>query len=271
MPIQTTGIILRNENIKSNYFILHIECPPIAKEIRPGQFIMLKVSADQYPLLRRPFSLYRKLSFPQKKEIIFSIIYKVVGKGTKEMTEFRKGQILDIIGPLGNGFTSPPLPPPGNIILIGGGVGIVTLYSLTEMLKDYSIYVFIGGKTKDDILCLEEFKNKTSNIYISTEDGSLGFKGTVIDLFLNEVKKNKFRKSSFIYTCGPINMLKQLSENNFNIPCQASLESRMGCGFGACWGCVIKTKNIYSSYQRVCKDGPVFDLNNILWDSDEKS
>ncbi len=268
MPIQTEGIVLKNENIKSNYYILEIECPPIAREIRPGQFIMLKVSDDRYPLLRRPFSLYRRFSIPGKRDRIFSIIYKVVGKGTKEMTEFQKGQKIDIIGPLGNGFTPPPLPPPGNIILVGGGVGIVTLYPLTEILKDYSIYVFIGGKTEDDILCLDDFKKKSSKIYISTEDGSLGFKGTVLKLFSNIIEAKKIKNCLYIYTCGPSNMLKEFSKRlkNEDIPCQASFESRMACGFGACWGCVIKTKNSLSPYQRVCKDGPVFNLNYILWD-----
>ncbi len=268
MPIQTNGIVLKNQNIQSNYFILDIECPSIAEKIRPGQFIMLKVSDDQYPLLRRPFSLFRKLSGPRKKDWGFSIIYKVVGKGTKQMTEFRKGQKIDIIGPSGNGFSTPSLPPPGDLILIGGGVGIVTLYPLTEILKGYSIYVFIGGKTKDDILCLKEFNKKCSGIFTSTEDGSLGFKGTILELFLDKFKKNKLNKTLGIYTCGPINMLKELSKciSGNEIPCQASLESRMACGFGACWGCVIMTKNKISPYQRVCKDGPVFDLNYIIWD-----
>jgi dihydroorotate dehydrogenase electron transfer subunit len=273
MPIQTQGIVLKNDNIKSIYYLLEIKCPDIASIIKPGQFIMLKVSDNHSPLLRRPFSLFRTSSLniqKQKNAKTFSIIYKIVGKGTKMMTKFKKGDKLDIIGPLGNGFHPPSLLPPCNIFLIGGGVGIATLFPVSEMLKDYNLFIFIGGKTQNDILCVEEFRNKNSKIFISTEDGSLGFKGTVIDLFLFQVKRMRFKKPLYVYTCGPSNMLKKLAKiTKFQeIHCQASFESRLGCGFGACWGCVVKTKNSISPYQRVCKDGPVFDLNQIVWEDE---
>src|SRR3990172_12465402 len=138
MAFQTFGIVLRNERVQSIYFLLEIECPPIANRIRPGQFVMLKVSEGFHPILRRPFSVYK--SYPEdhpdkKKRGRFSVQYKVVGKGTQKMTEFRKGEQVDLIGPLGNGFTLPDTLPSSNILLLGGGAGTVTLCPLGEALR----------------------------------------------------------------------------------------------------------------------------------------
>jgi dihydroorotate dehydrogenase electron transfer subunit len=274
MAIQIDGIVKTNERIKPLYFLLTINCPPIANEIRPGQFIMLKVSDGPSPLLRRPFSVYK--SYPadhpeKKKRGYILILYKIVGKGTQKMTEFKKGQKVNMIGPLGNGFSLPPLPSPPHVMLIGGGVGIVSLYSLAEALRfnKLSFVAFIGGKTKDDILCEEDFKElNTSRIFIATEDGSMGYKGTVIDLFLSQQKRVNKIASQYIYSCGPIEMLKDLANvvKSKRVVCQISMEARMGCGFGACWGCVVKTYDPKTPYQRVCKEGPVFNLKDIAWE-----
>jgi len=272
MALQTDGIVVKSERIKPLYFLLTIYCPPIANEIKTGQFIMLKVSDNSSPLLRRPFSVYKRYpaSHPEKKKRgCFLILYKKVGKGTQKMTEFKKGQKVNVIGPLGNGFSLPPLPSSTHINLIGGGVGIVSLYSLAEVLRSHNLFVFIGGKKKDDILCEEDFKKLNAlKIFIATEDGSLGYKGTVIDLFLSQKKRFKGSESQYIYSCGPVAMLKELAKavKFKGVVCQASLEARMGCGFGACWGCVVKTNDLNIPYQRVCKEGPVFNLKNIVWE-----
>jgi dihydroorotate dehydrogenase electron transfer subunit len=270
MPLQTKGMVVKNGKIKSLYYLLEIYCPPIANKINAGQFIMLKVSDSHSPLLRRPFSVYKSYpaSHPEKKKRgQMSILYKKVGIGTQMMTEFKKGQKVDLIGPLGNGFTLPAPSPSPTIILIGGGVGIVSLYPLAEAWKGSKLSVFIGGKTRDDILCAEDFKKLNSTIFIATEDGTLGSKGTVIELFLSQHKRVIKNKSHYIYSCGPAEMLKELARvvKSKGFICQASLESRMGCGFGACWGCVVKTNDPKAPYQRVCKEGPVFHLEDIAW------
>ena len=271
MPFQTSGTVIKNRRIKSLYFILGVYCPPIANHIKPGQFMMLKVSDDSSPLLRRPFSVYK--SYPdnhpdKKKRGCLFIYYKEVGKGTQKMTTLQEGQKLNLIGPLGKGFILPPLPSPANIILIGGGVGIVSLYPIAEAIKGKKLFVFIGGKTQDDILCVEDFKKFNSKIFVATENGSLGFRGTVVDLFLSQRKIFSKDEKYYLYSCGPVTMLKALAgiakSRNFN--CQVSLETRMGCGFGACWGCVVKTNHPQIPYQRVCKEGPVFPLKDILWE-----
>lgn len=271
MALQTLGTVMMNKKVKSLYFLLEIDCPPIAHQIKPGQFVMVKVSNNQHPMLRRPFSIYK--AYPadhsnKRKRGRLTLLYKKVGKGTQRMTELRKGQRVDIIGPLGNGFSLSPLPFPHHHILVGGGVGIVSLYPLAEFLTGRKLSVFIGGKSQEDILCVDDFKKLNLTIFLATEDGSLGFKGTVIDLFLSQLKK--FNRNEFynIYACGPVKMLEGLAKRMIlkRFDCQASLESRMGCGFGACWGCTVKTKDSKTPYQRVCKEGPVFNLKDIAWE-----
>ena len=271
MPLLTDGTVVSNKRIKSIYYLLGIDCPRIADPIKPGQFVMLKVSDDCSPLLRRPFSVYKSysVSHPEKgKRGYLFILYKEVGKGTRRMTALKKGQRVDLIGPLGNGFTLPPLPSSGNNILIGGGMGIVSLYPLVEAFRGRQFFVFIGGKTEHDILCVDDFEKFNSNVFVATEDGSLGFQGTVVDLFLSQRKRFRRNEKYYLYACGPVAMLKALAGavRIENFISQASLEARMGCGFGACWGCVVRTKHPETPYQRVCEDGPVFRLEDITWE-----
>jgi len=271
MPLQTDGMVLRNRRIRSCYFILGIYCPPIADQIKPGQFVMLKVSDNSSPLLRRPFSVYKSypLTHPEKrKRGHLFILYKKVGEGTRKMTTLSKGQKVDLIGPLGNGFVLPPLPSSANCVLIGGGVGIVSLYPLAEALEGRKLFILIGGKTRNDILGVEDFRKLNSNIFTATEDGSLGIQGTVVDLFKSETRKFKKNEECYIYACGPVPMLKALAGaiKSKKFICQVSLEARMGCGFGACWGCVVRMKNPKKPYQRVCQEGPVFPIEDVAWE-----
>jgi dihydroorotate dehydrogenase electron transfer subunit len=271
MPLQTDGWVVRNGRIKSHYFMLGIYCPPISNQIKPGQFVMLKVSDNTSPLLRRPFSVYKSYpaSHPERrKRGQLLILYKKVGKGTGRMTALSKGQKVNLVGPLGNGFALPPLPSSGRCILIGGGVGIASLYPLAEALAGRKCLVFVGGRTQSDILGVEDFRKIDSTIFTATEDGSLGFRGTVVDLFVSQAKKFKGSEKSYVYACGPVPMLKALARTvtSKKFICQVSLEARMGCGFGACWGCVVKTRHPRIPYQRVCQEGPVFRLEDIAWE-----
>lgn len=267
MAIQTDGIVLKNRKIKSIYFLLEIDCPSIANETKPGQFVMLRTSDDNHPLLRRPFSIYKSYSTldPRKgKRGHLFILYKKVGKGTQKMSTFKKGQRVNLIGPLGKGFISPTLPSSTATILIGGGVGMASLSALGETLGFGELYVFIGGKTKDDILCEDNFPK--GKVFIATEDGSRGKKGTVVDFFLSEIKRFDRDRPHHVYICGPEGMVKSLAKviKSKKWIVQVSLEARMGCGFGACWGCVVKTRDNEMAYRRVCKDGPVFPLSEIV-------
>lgn len=272
MPIHTKAIVLNNLRIKSVYFQIEMECSSIADATKPGQFVMFRTSEDNLPLLRRPFTIYK--NYPtqergEKRRGQLAILYKRVGQGTQKMTLLKKGDQVDLIGPLGNGFIVPPLPSSAKCILIGGGVGIASLVSLRKALDSKTVYVFIGGKTDDDILCQNDFRGgKSTRVFIATEDGSQGMRGTVTDLFLAEIGRFDQQEVIYVYACGPTGMLKALSKEirSKRWIVQASLETHMGCGIGACWGCVVKTKDPQSPYQRVCKCGPVFPLEEIEWD-----
>lgn len=269
MAFQTDGIVWNNKEIKSNYYLLEIDCPSIANEAKPGQFVMVQTSEDHHPLLRRPFSIYKSYSTRHPRREMqghLFILYKIVGKGTQRMTTFQKGQTVNLLGPLGNGFALPALPSPSPTILIGGGIGMASLSAISEAINPDQLYVFIGGRTQNDILCENDFPN--GKIFIATEDGSLGKRGTVVDLFKSELNRFDKAQPHHLYICGPEGMLKSLSKVIPSVPwfVQVSLEARMGCGFGACWGCVVKTKDAERLYRRVCKEGPVFPLSKIAWE-----
>ena len=253
--------ILENIKIAPDYFRLTVSSKDIHKYAKPGQFVQIQISDSHKPLLRRPFSIHKINNDG------FSIIYHVVGKGTKPLSEIsvrdgRDRPLLDIIGPLGNGFT---VDKRKIAVLIAGGCGSAPLYCLEEELKKGNIesHFFMGATTQTLLLCGADFAKIGTKLYISTDDGSCGEKCTVSALYSSYIKTLDPEKC-VIYTCGPKAMMKAVSEiaEKHNIPCQVSLEEYMACGIGACLGCVVETA---SGNKRVCKDGPVFDSKEILW------
>ncbi|MGM0410596.1 MAG: dihydroorotate dehydrogenase electron transfer subunit [Bacillota bacterium] len=232
-------------------------------KVKAGQFIHMKVSKSGYdPLLRRPFSIY---DFNEKENTI-AIVYKVCGKGTKLMRDFKKNDEIDVLATLGNGFDLNIKNK--NIFLIGGGMGIAPLYYLAKFLKkNNNLKIILGAKSKYELSYFNtSFSKLGIDIHCSTMDGSLGFKGTAVELWTNLMKKNNFHKNiDYIYTCGPTPMLKEVQQliKNNNIEGEASLEERMGCGVGVCLSCTVKTVN---GNKRACKEGPVFKLKDVIFD-----
>ena len=214
---------------------------------RSGQFINIELEGK---FLRRPISV----SDYDDKSV--TIIYKVVGRGTEQMKGMVAGQKLDILTGLGNGFNTEnsgkrPL-------LVGGGVGVPPLYNLAKRLisEGKRPQVILGFNTKSEIFYEEEFKALGVDVYCSTADGSFGTKG-----FVTDVIRNEGLEFDYLYTCGPLPMLKALYDAT-TVDGEYSFEERMGCGFGACMGCTCKTK--YSN-KRICKDGPVLKRDEIIW------
>lgn len=214
-----------------------------------GQFISVYCK-DKTKLLPRPISICQI----DKEKGRLRIVYRVVGGGTEEMSSYSAGDDISLIGPLGNGFMQRK---GKKAILIGGGIGIPPMVGLAEALKDKAEVSVVAGY-RDELFLTEELEN-AGKLYIATEDGSTGTKGTVIDAI-----KEQAVEGDVIYACGPTPMLKAIKEYALanNIECQLSLEERMACGIGACLACVCqsKDKDAHSNVnnKRICKDGPVF-------------
>ena len=252
--------ILRNQNIKAAYWHCLLKAPGIAKTAQPGQFINIKVCDGLDPLLRRPLSIHRV------NGSTIEVLYEVVGKGTAILSQRKPGEILDIIGPLGNGFSYQTEKKRRlNAILVGGGMGVAPLFFLAQQLKANRPLVLIGARTKELISCEKEFKSLGCRVFLATDNGSAGFKGKVTDLLKNVLLKAPDAKLTVIYACGPQPMLKAISSfiKVRGLSAQLSLEEHMSCGIGACLGCVVKTR---SGFKRVCKEGPVFNAQDLVWD-----
>jgi len=253
---QVAARIIDNRNIKNNYWHCIIDAPTIVKQTLPGQFINLKVSEHADPLLRRPFSIH---NISAKR---IEILYEVLGKGTQILASKKCGEYLDLIGPLGNGFNCKSGRKP---VIVGGGMGIAPLFFLAKRIMEakgqgskVKGVVFLGARSKNQIICEKDFKKIGWEVKIATDDGSIGYKGRVTDL----LKVNL--DATMIYACGPKPMLKVITgiAQSQGIPAQLSLEEHMSCGIGACLGCVVKTTD---GFKRVCKEGPVFNAAQLIW------
>ena len=211
----------------------------------PGQFIEITLPG---------FFLRRPISVCDYDENSITIIYKVVGRGTDAMTKLKAGDELDILTGLGNGFD--PSKAGDAPLLVGGGVGVPPLYHLAKKLlaSGKKVSVILGFNKADEIFYAEEFKALGANVTVTTVDGSVGVKGFVTNALPDSI--------SFVYTCGPMPMLKALYKATGEVSGEYSLEERMGCGFGACMGCSIMTKE---GAKRVCKDGPIFQKEVLTW------
>lgn len=236
--------ITDNKKIAEKTYFMSLEGDTSAIT-KPGQFINIKLDG---------FFLRRPISVCDCENGKLSIIYKIVGNGTKEMSELPVGAELDILSGLGNGYdTSKSGDCP---VLIGGGVGVPPMYLLCKKLvsEGKKATVILGFNSEKEVFGVDEFKATGAEVYVTTADGSVGTKGFVTDVLKN-------LDYTYFYTCGPMPMFKAI-ESIAKTSGQYSFEERMGCGFGACMGCTCKTK--YGN-KRICKDGPVLEREEIVW------
>ena len=253
--IQNKFKIVSNKKICPKFYHLCLDAKPILKNIKPGQFIHIKVSNDMVPFLRRPFSVHRAKKY-------LEILYEPVGIGTDILSARKPGECLDILGPLGNQFN---MPPSGTkqVVMIAGGIGVAPFLILSDVLakKKYELILLYGGKTKGHMFDMREFKKNGCKIYLASDDGSVGVKGYVSKLF-PKIKLNS--QSTALYTCGPRPMMAAVQKfsRERRLYCEASCEEVMACGLGTCLGCSIKTTN---GYKTTCQDGPVFDIRKIIF------
>lgn len=253
--------ILWNRRVGSSYYKIGLKCGNALIDARPGQFVMLRLDGWTSPLLRRPFSIHRIIEGEKGIEIL----YRVVGECTGRLAEVKDGEWVDIMGPLGKGFSLPENF--DRIFIVAGGIGIAPMlflstYILEKKMTDSSgIKVFLGARSKEDLLCRDDFLNLGLDVMITTDNGSEG-EGCLITTPVEAALKEK--RPEVIYACGPSGMLKCLAgiAETYKVPCQISTESVMACGIGVCLGCAIEGKD-EGGYLHVCMDGPVFDSRDI--------
>lgn len=256
--------------------VLHTD---IALEAKPGQFVHIQVSSGLDPLLRRPISI-AEINV-ENKEI--TLLYRIRGKGTERLAQVKPGEGLSLLGPMGRGFT---VPTQGELLLVAGGIGIFPLLALAKAAKEkkLSVRLFWGGENKAffESAGLQSWEDAGISVNLSTMDGSVGEKGTVLDLIQREYSPPKSEGAKLpvssstpltqvsVAICGPNPMMQVVSEHflDYDYPVEVSLEERMGCAVGACLGCICTLKDEKSGNLRrakVCKDGPVFNAKEVAW------
>ncbi|KUO57977.1 MAG: oxidoreductase [Gracilibacter sp. BRH_c7a] len=247
-----------------------------AQTATPGQFVHLQVADSNEPLLRRPLSI---AGIDKNTEEV-TIYYKVIGKGTELLTRIKENEYISVLGPLGTGFT---VPDSGELLLVAGGIGIFPLLSLIQAVDKEKVKLKLlwGGENKQFIESagLIDIEKMGVNLDMSTLDGSLGTKGLVTDLLESYLgdntdtiakPKDNGKQNLRVATCGPKGMLQAVTKIclGHNVPVEVSLEERMACGIGACLGCVCTVKDLEGNLKRkrVCKEGPVMDGKEVVWD-----
>ncbi len=279
-----SGVILGNRCAAPDHFLLSVRLPPAFATPLPGQFVMIRESGRREPLLARPLSVF---GFQRHEDhAVLELLFRVAGRGTTLLARMKPGDELAVLGPLGRGFTLPS----GirRVLFVAGGVGVAPLVYLLhsgllaskaghEIQKNF----YLGARSAELLLCLDQFGD-FCELEICTDDGSQGYHGPVTALLKDELNctdpnvavinagdLDRYNpKDTVIYACGPTSMIRALGPllREHPIPCQVSLEERMACGLGACLGCAVAIRGPEGKreYRRVCQDGPVFDLREVL-------
>jgi dihydroorotate dehydrogenase electron transfer subunit len=269
--IECQGKVVSNRKIGEGYYLLTTEITTKNKErLVPGQFAMIGTAPKGGVLLRRPYSVFDFQRVGKKTLVKF--FYKVIGKGTRLLGDSTSGSYLSMLFPLGRGFEMGKIKGK-TLCIVTGGIGVAPFYLLLKEALKYKprkLYVFYGARTKDELFFLSFFRRYSDRIFISTDDGTKGYKGFITDLMRDKLKdKSVFgaaHDTLLIFSCGPRIMMKkvaQLAESK-NIECHVSMEEIMGCGLGACLSCVVQSRKGDDDYLTVCKDGPVFNSEQIV-------
>jgi dihydroorotate dehydrogenase electron transfer subunit len=250
---QATATVVTNKEVMPGVFLTRLDCPDINSQARPGQFIMVRCGEGIEYQLRRPFSIHRQ----EGNQL--SLLFRVVGRGTRWLSECQVGEKIDLLGPLGNGFTIHP--DAKKLLLAAGGIGIAPLVFLAEaaISRGREVTMLLGAPTASQ-LYPRKLLPAGARLVTATENGSQGEKGMITDIlpgFINDADQ--------LFACGPLPMYRQMAKmpELIDKPVQVSLEMRMGCGLGICYGCTVKTRN---GLRQACKHGPIFNLDDILWE-----
>ena len=247
--------VIAQEEIAPTIFELVLE-GEMVEAMKAGQFLHLRVPDDAH-LLRRPISI----SSIDKLKNQCHLIYRIEGSGTAIFSTLKPGDFLDVMGPQGNGFDLSELNKDSKILLVGGGIGVPPLLEVAKQLNERGVEIttVLGFATKDAVI-LEDELSRFSQVFVTTDDGSYGIKGNV-SVVINECNTG----FDAIYSCGAPGMMKYINQTFHDHPrAYLSLESRMACGMGACYACVLKVPDNETVSQRVCEDGPVFKTGTVV-------
>jgi dihydroorotate dehydrogenase electron transfer subunit len=272
--LQAPLVVLENVQLARATWRIRLRGPELARRIRPGQFLMLRLPGTTDPLLGRPFALYDTVLDAVGQPVAVDVVYLVVGKMTSRLATVKAGETLEAWGPLGNGFVVPGQV--GEVGLVAGGIGQTPFLALVRSLlgsRGYGgeaarrqaqrVSLFYGVRSADLAAGVEDFREAGASVHLASDDGSLGFHGYVTQLLASQGSW-----PDVLIGCGPEPMLRALAKlaGERRIPCQVSLETPMACGVGICFSCVAKVKTADGwDYRRVCVDGPVFDAAGLEW------
>ncbi|MCL5005441.1 MAG: dihydroorotate dehydrogenase electron transfer subunit [Acidobacteria bacterium] len=277
--------VVKNEPLTGGHFLLNLHSPRQAQATRPGQFAMVRLLGHMDVLLRRPMSIYdvKPAVSPQDQlapvgspEII-QLLYKIVGRGTRLMAELKPGDQVGLLGPLGHGFFEEEYLPLAEkvdeILLVAGGIGIAALLLPARQIAKAGLrqQLFFGGRTRDDLVAVEDFESHVQGITLATENGSRGHGGYVTEPLARYLGDHRHQQFLFM-ACGPWAMLRASVElaRQYGHSCLVSMENRMGCGLGVCLGCSIRVVGTgHAAYERVCTEGPVFQAEKVIWEREE--
>ncbi len=248
--------VVENRKLNKKYFLMKLKAEYISSHAKPGNFIMLAASNTVAPLLKRPFGILTA------EPPFIRLYYEIVGKGTDLISSLDPNDSVDAIGPLGNSF---PFLENKKILMVAGGRGIAPIYyAFEDYISSNEVFLIYGANSKDDLNLREEIAAvPLKKVFLYTEDGSIGNKGLVTTDIREIIKENNIEAT---ISCGPDAMFKSLSHTIGDLGTEnyVSLEALMGCGFGICYSCVVKTAA--GDYKKVCSDGPVFKMEEIAWE-----
>ncbi len=262
--IQMLATVIGNEMIAPAYGRVALSCGVGVAKAQPGQFVMLGFPEAIDPLLRRPFSIHRLIA-GENGDPVLEVLYKVVGKATRRLSQVPAGGRLSLLGPLGRGFQVPA--GIGRLYCVAGGFGVAPFVFLAEWLQrrpspPVELQMFMGGRGREDLLCTADFERLGVPVRLTTDDGSCGDQCRVTDPFAEAMEQ---RAPELVLACGPKAMLACVLGivRARRVPCQVSVEAMMACGMGACLGCAVEGRRDPARYLHACIDGPVFDAEAI--------
>jgi dihydroorotate dehydrogenase electron transfer subunit len=272
MPFDVDAAVIDNRRLSEDYNVLAFAAPEIATSARPGQFVMVKTSGGQDPLLRRPFSIFEILRDRDGRPSGISIFNKRVGAGTALLARVEKGARLGVLGPLGRPFE--PIDPPADAWMVAGGVGLAPFVTLAAALaaRKTKTTLFYGARRADELHCVELFDAFGVTLVLATEDGSRGVRGRITGPLASALNARPLGNPVKLFVCGPTPMMRACAElaAAHGRACDVSLEQVMGCGLGGCYSCVVSARasdGAKPHHTRTCIDGPVFDASRIVWDA----